>query len=118
MSLVACPLCKQPRPPAAIYSLNHNQRGLVCNGCADCLLGELDELAKVRGTDCHVCGATKEATRFAGVGTKLECPVHVYARPLLGRALQALRKLATPEATELNVLCMDLVQALGVKEKT
>lgn len=113
-----CPRCNTTKPVGTtILTLTHAVRGTVFNGCPDCLIKELDELARIKSDPCSVCGAAKVMTRFAGESERPECPVHVHARPLLGRALVALRPLGG-DSPVVNVLCMDLIDALGVKEKT
>ena len=113
-----CPRCNTTKPVGTtILTLTHAVRGTVFVGCPDCLIKELDELAQFKSDPCNVCGATKVMTRFSGQAERPECPVHVHARPLLGRALVAFRALGANNPA-VNVLCMDLVDALGVEEKT
>ncbi len=116
-----CPRCRATRE-AGLLKINHASRGTVFNGCADCIIGELDALALYRSTPCYVCGAEKETTRFAGSGERLECPVHVHGRPLLARSLTLLRMAVEslvdhPHKKAFDRLCLDLVDALGVAQK-
>jgi len=112
-----CPRCRQQKA-SGLLQITHAQRGVVFNGCPDCIIGELDDLARRRDKQCFVCGATKVKTLFAGVGERLECPVHVGARPLLGRALKILRSTqGHPQQVEIERLCMDLVDALKIQEE-
>lgn len=90
---------------------------MVFQGCPDCLIAELDELAALRQDPCRLCGAKKELTLFSDGSRKLQCPVHSQARGLLGQTLQILRRLAAEsDDPEVPALCMKLVDVLGVKE--
>lgn len=111
-----CPRCQKTKR-SKIVTLTHPSRGVLFQGCPDCLIAELDELRRRRSDPCWICGTTKAPVQFDQCGELLECPLHAHGRALLGRALQILRKLGGPGRTEVNTLCLDLVDALGVRER-
>jgi hypothetical protein len=59
-------------------------------GCCECLAKiVMQHKIFVTNQHCIVCGSAKVVTLFEG-GERMECPLHVNARRLLGRAAHAL----------------------------
>jgi hypothetical protein len=109
-----CPRCGLAKPN--VITLNHNVRGIVFQGCGDCLREELDVLSTYRAPQCSTCGTAKIMLRFESGAQRLECPVHAHGRGLLGRALQALSQVPDNEiAARVHA---DIVKVLGIKQGT
>lgn len=127
MSTGACPRCKKAHENGVMRYWRKETKEVVFEGCPTCLLNELDELKKLKelhgasnSTICNVCKADKEFVFFAGGGQKLVCPVHTHSRGMLGRALKIMRDLVAGkelDRKEVNRLCMNIVDALGVQEE-
>jgi hypothetical protein len=111
-----CPRCGRFKTDS--ISLSHVQRGIVFQGCSDCLIGELDVLATHRAAQCSTCGSAKSVTLFGNGVQRLECPVHVQGRGLLGKTLQVLTRLhdhGSPFPGDVEDLIVELRKALGVQ---
>lgn len=115
-----CPHCKNliKQPNRLITLTENNAAQLVWRGCVDCLVSNAKEFAIRNTATCHLCGAEKKPTFFANTQERLECPIHVHARGLLGQCLQILRPLVQVKGVppDLPMLCTRLTEILGVKE--
>lgn len=83
-----CPRCGTPQP--TVVTLTHHARGIVYQGCSNCLISELDALSSYRAAQCSTCGTIKVEAIFSTGARRMECPVHVQSRELLGRAVSLL----------------------------
>jgi ribosomal protein S27AE len=109
-----CPRCGTFKPN--VITLNHQHRGIVFQGCGDCLITLLDLLSSYQAPQCSTCGAAKSVLQFDNGAKRLECPVHAHGRGLLGRALQALAQF--PEDADAQRVRVDIANALGIKQAT
>lgn len=107
-----CPRCGAFK--ASLITLTHTARGIVFQGCGDCLIAELDVLSAYRADQCSTCGSRKVLVIFGEGARRLECPVHVHGRTLILQALRALQPHADhdPGAEQ---ACRELKQALGIQ---
>ena len=111
---VFCPRCGQHKPTT--ITLSHAARGITFQGCGDCLTNELDALASFRSAQCNVCGTAKVVVVMGDPPAKrVECPVHIHGRLLLGQALRVLAEREAEVEAEASPLVRDIRQALGVK---
>ena len=107
---VLCPRCCKFK--ATTITLSHKERGIVYQGCSDCLIGELDVLSSFRAPQCSTCGTTKVSVIFDNGAKRLECPGHVRSRGLLGSALKFLE---TPGDVAAAALKTNIGDVLGIK---
>lgn len=113
---VLCPRCGLVK--STTITMANSIRGITFQGCADCLTAELDALASFRAPQCNVCGTTKTVVVMSQPVPvqRLECPVHVHGRLLLGQALKVLEEdNDTTPGSDRAPLIRDIRQALGVK---
>lgn len=63
------------------------------HGCSECLCKLIENYKILTGPKCYLCGSEKIETMIQ-VGdqpvSRLECPIHVRSRELLGQSLKAL----------------------------
>ena len=109
-----CPRCGAFKPN--VITLNHHHRGIVFQGCGDCLIIELDTLGSYRAPQCSTCGTAKIVLRFDTGAERLECPVHAHGRGLLGKALSALAPLQGTD--NVDRVRDDIIKVLGIKQST
>jgi hypothetical protein len=87
---VLCPKCGLLKP-GGLIRIQRGQAGgngpVVFHGCSDCLIHIIGEYAIMKGPVCHLCGAKKEKVIYPTGASRLECPLHVHGKALMGRAL-------------------------------
>jgi hypothetical protein len=87
---ILCPKCGLLKN-GGLISVRRGAAGgqgpLLFQGCSDCLISILAEHAIMTGPKCHLCGTTKERVIYGTGASRLECPVHVHGKALMGRAL-------------------------------